>query len=157
MAVTVITYIAASTQTQGLLAVPCVVGQVGAWGGGVCCLLYMSMRAASWGCFLSSLCLDLTLPSPRPTLFHVPPSLTITPPTINSRSQHQLVQIFVGQPLAHYLADRIKRWKEEHPELPILTTSQLSTAASAADASAGGLPDAAAAAAAGSKDAARVS
>ncbi|KAI8463222.1 MAG: SBF-like CPA transporter family-domain-containing protein [Monoraphidium minutum] len=48
VAVTVITYIAASTQTQGLLAVPCVIGQ--------------------------------------------------------------LVQIFVGQPLAHDLAGRTARW-----------------------------------------------
>jgi hypothetical protein len=52
--VTVITYIASDTQTQGLLAVPCVVGQ--------------------------------------------------------------LVQIFVGQPLAHYLADRIARWRRRNPQ-----------------------------------------
>jgi hypothetical protein len=54
VAVTVITYIASDTQTQGLLAVPCVVGQ--------------------------------------------------------------LVQIFVGQPLAHYLADRIVRWRRANPQ-----------------------------------------
>lgn len=54
MAVTVITYIAAKDSTQGLLAVPCVLGQ--------------------------------------------------------------LVQIFVGQPLAHYMAGRIARWREAKAE-----------------------------------------
>ncbi|GBF93964.1 sodium Bile acid symporter family [Raphidocelis subcapitata] len=54
VAVTVITYIAQRDDTQGLLAVPCVIGQ--------------------------------------------------------------LVQIFVGQPLAHYLAGRIVRWREARAE-----------------------------------------
>jgi hypothetical protein len=61
VAVSVITYIAAQSQTQGLMAVPCVIGQ--------------------------------------------------------------LVQIFVGQPLAHHLAGRISRWRERQAALREATIS----------------------------------
>jgi hypothetical protein len=67
VAITVISYITSDPQTQGLLAVPCVVGQ--------------------------------------------------------------LVQVFAGQPLAHYLRVRIKRWRRANP---LLATAGCSPAAAAA-------------------------
>lgn len=36
----------------------------------------------------------------------------------------QLLQIFIGQPLAHYMATRVDAWNEKQAKLPVVAASQ---------------------------------